>query len=369
MANIIDRRNSSGKSAENRQRFLKKYKTHIRGKVEDIANEKGITDIFKDRKVKIRNDDISEPNFQHDHTRGNHKYVHTGNKHMEKGYKIHSNRANTGQKAGEKGDAFDEFTFTLTKEEFLDLYFSDMELPDFIKESLKGSTKTKWQRSGYTKTGVPARLDLKKTLKQSIARRKATGSKMYLTDTDLRYRHFSKKKFPVLHATMFLLMDVSGSMDEQLKMLAKKFFLLLHIFLHKTYENVELRFIRHAETAEEVYEHEFFYGRQAGGTMVSSGLKLINNIIDTEIDSTTTNVYVAQASDGDNFFIDNKPTEIELQELLTKVQYMAYVQLNNDNADSLFTLYEQTKSKNFSCTRVNEDRDIYPALRGLFAKR
>src|SRR5690349_4664690 len=175
MMTIIDRRvNGKNKSVSNRQKFLKRYKSRLKRSVDRIADTKGITDVLKDRKVTIDKDSIEEPNFNFDLATGERDMVFPGNKTKNKGDKIYRDDVEESSGSGDGEDNLDEFTFTLTKEEFLNLYFSNMELPDFIKESLSGSTKHKWKRTGYSKDGIPPRLDLVKTLKQAMARRLAT---------------------------------------------------------------------------------------------------------------------------------------------------------------------------------------------------
>lgn len=368
---IIDKRTSGkNKSVGNRQRFIKRYKNKIRRQVDDISTSRGITDAMKDRKIVI--DDVDEPAFQIDRKRGDQSIIHSGNETFKKGDKIPKPQEGKGRGTGgsDSGDGFDEFTFTLSKDEFLDLYFHDMELPDFIKESLTGTTKLKWKRHGYSKDGIPSRLDLKKTLKQSLARRIATKSKRFLDNVDMRYKHFTKQPFPIRKAVMFCLMDVSASMGKREKELAKKFFLLLYLFLHTAYEAVEIRFVRHTHEAAEVSEKEFFYGTETGGTVVSAGLQLVNEIIDSQIDLEATNVYVSQASDGDNFGYDNDRTISLLNELLNKVQQFTYIQVDSGYAprDSIYELYSTVEARNLSIARVEEDKEIYPTLRKLFEK-
>lgn len=406
---IIDKRKSSkNKSVGNRQKFIKRYKSRLKRSVEEIASEKGLTDVLKDRKVIVDKDDIHEPGFDFDFSTGERDMVFPGNKDKQKGDKIYKPEEDEGQgtEGSEDGEGLDDFTFTLTKEEFLDLYFSDMELPDFIKESMKGSTKTKWKRTGYSKEGIPPRLDLVKTLKQGLARRIATKrecegcdgvgkdkdpeiyfcykcentgikKQRYLDDIDLRYKHFTKQPFPVRQATMILLMDVSGSMGEYEKMLAKKFFLLLYLFLHKLYKEVDIIFISHTQEAKEVTEHEFFYGQETGGTIVSSGLELANKIIDERIDLTTNNVYISQASDGDNWPGDEDVSIGLVEQIIQKVQYFAYIQTEDAGRarqkakygmKDLMHTYENIDSKKFQCRRVNYEADVYPVLRSLFER-
>ena len=403
---IIDKRKAGGnKSVGNRQKFLKRYKSRIKKSVEDLAADgKGITDVLKDRKITIDKDEISEPNFNFDLSTGERDMVFPGNKDKSIGDKIYSPDEDDGQgtEGSPDGEGLDDFTFTLTKDEFLELYFSDMQLPEFVKESMKGSTKVKWKRSGYSKDGIPPRLDLVKTLKQGMARRIATKKECehccegnlkenctycegtgikrqrYLDDVDLRYKHFTKQPFPVRQAVMICLMDVSGSMGEFEKMLAKKFFLLLYLFLHKVYKNVEVIFVSHTEKAQEVTEQEFFYGRETGGTVVSAGLKLVNEIIDERIELSTTNVYISQASDGDNWAKDEKPCVSELEQLLGKVQYFAYIQTESrrrrelkgiyDVHNDVISVYEKVAKahKNLQARHVSDEADVYPVLRSLF---
>jgi uncharacterized sporulation protein YeaH/YhbH (DUF444 family) len=340
-------------------------------------DNKGITDADGDRQIVL--DNIDEPSFNYDLSTGQRDMVFPGNKNMQKGDKVYNPPKNEedGPQGSETGDGFDEFAFTLTKEEFMELYFSDLKLPNFIKESLKGSHKWKWKRTGYSKDGIPARLDLVKTLKQALARRIATKSERYLDNIDMRYKHFTKKPFPVRQATMICLMDVSGSMGEFEKSLAKKFYLLLYLFLNKVYKDVEVIFISHTQEAREVTEHEFFHSTETGGTIVSSGLQLAKDIIDKRIDTSATNVYIAQASDGDNWESDDELSSTLIEELLQKVQYFAYIQTEEMrrrnfkaryNTSDLMTMYEEIakRHKNLQARYVNEPTDVYPTLRSLF---
>ncbi len=412
---IVDRRKTSkNKSVGNRQKFIKRYKSRIKRSVDEIASEKGITDVLRDRKITIDQDEIEEPAFNFDMSTGKRDVVFTGNKTLQKGDKVTRppQSEEEGTEGSEDGEGLDDFTFTLTKEEFLELYFSDMQLPDFIKESMKGNVKYKQKRSGYSKEGIPPRLDLLKTLKQSMARRIATKSKCecvhtleqnlslkrrvevqglkcekctgtgikaqrYLDDIDLRYKHFTKHPFPVKQATMILLMDVSGSMGEFEKGLAKKFFLLLYLFLNKMYKQVDLIFISHTQEAAEVTEHEFFYGQESGGTIVSSGLKLAKDIIDGRIDLNTTNVYISQASDGDNWSGDDEIAASLVEDLLSKVQYFTYIQTEEASRKErkqrygikdVMTLYKELEAthKNLKARHVCEESEVYPVLRSLF---
>lgn len=407
---IVDRRKTGkNKSVGNRQKFIKRYKSRIKRSVDKIAESTGITDILRDRQVTIDQDEIEEPYFGYDMATGERDIILTGNKTLRKGDKVKRppSSEDEGYDGSDTGEGLDDFTFTLTKEEFLELYFSDMSLPNFIKEAMAGSSKWKLKRSGYSKEGIPPRLDLVKTLKQGLARRIATRvqcdwcacgdvlsvypecerclgtgyvKQRYLDDIDLRYKHFTRHPVPIRQATMILLMDVSGSMGEFEKMLAKKFFLLLYLFLHKVYNEVNVIFISHTQDAKEVTEHEFFYGQETGGTIVSSGLALAKEIIDSRIDLDTTNVYISQASDGDNWEGDEVLTTGLVEELLSKVQYFAYIQTEDARrkemkarrgVSDVMTLYSELEQthKNLRAKHVCDESEVYPVLRSLFEEK
>lgn len=211
-------------------------------------------------------------------------------------------------------------------------------------------------RAGFTNDGVPANINIVRSLRSSLARRIAMsaskkkllkeleqelaelenipGTKAELIldlkaqieelkqkiarvpfiDTfDLRFNNYSKREIPSSQAVMFCLMDVSGSMDQATKDMAKRFYILLYLFLTRTYKNLEVVYIRHHTQAKEVDEHEFFYSQETGGTIVSSALKLMHEIQQARYPADEWNIYAAQASDGDNW-ADDSPTCRQLLE-------------------------------------------------------
>lgn len=194
----------------------------------------------------------------------------------------------------------------------------------------------------------------------------------FIDTIDLRYNNRIVQPKPITQAVMMCVMDVSGSMDETRKDLAKRFFILLHLFLTRHYERIEIVFVRHHTTAKEVDEEEFFYSTESGGTIVSSALELTAEIIDERFPLDQWNVYVAQASDGDNWDSDSpRCKELLLQEILPKVQYYSYVEITEGQPQSLWLQYEDAKAsaRNLALGRIRTRADIYPVLRELFAKR
>jgi uncharacterized sporulation protein YeaH/YhbH (DUF444 family) len=158
--------------------------------------------------------------------------------------------------------------------------------------------------------------------------RERIGAVPFLEQLDLRFRNRSKVPVPSSQAVMFCVMDVSGSMDQERKELAKRFFILLYLFLTRHYDKIEIVFIRHHTQAAEVSEDEFFHSTESGGTVVSSALVLLEQIIRARYPVNDWNIYVAQASDGDNFSDDGgKCHSLLAERILPLVRYYAYLQV------------------------------------------
>ncbi|WP_455218831.1 YeaH/YhbH family protein, partial [Kaarinaea lacus] len=209
-------------------------------------------------------------------------------------------------------------------------------------------------------------------LKEEIHRLKTKINAIPFIDTfDLRYNNRVKEPSPTTRAVMFCLMDVSGSMNEERKDIAKRFFILLYLFLTRTYENIDVVFIRHHTTAKEVDEQEFFYSRETGGTVVSSALELMYEIIADRYPTSDWNIYAAQASDGDNWEGDSPACrEILVNKIMPCLQYYAYVEITAYEHQSLWREYEKVREYfgNFAIQDIAGLTSIYPVFRELFKK-
>jgi len=200
----------------------------------------------------------------------------------------------------------------------------------------------------------------------------------FIDPIDVRYSRFSPVFVPRAKAVMFCLMDVSASMGEREKELAKRFFILLHLFLKRKYERVDIVFIRHTDEAAEVDEQEFFYGRETGGTVVSSALKAMTAVREQRYPVGDWNVYCAQASDGDNSGSDSREcVGLLMQTILPLAQYYAYIEIADEDSPldhsgkELWRAYAAMKevAPNFTMARVAGRADIYPVFRKLFSKQ
>lgn len=416
MNTLIDRRlNGRNKSAVNRARFIRRYKEQIRKAVRGLVDERPLGDMDQGGEVNLPIRDISEPTFRHGQG-GDRETVHPGNREFIKGDQIERPRGGgrgAGSGAGQ-GDLVDQFTFSLSRSEFLDLFFEDLELPNLIRTQLGDVNQTKLQRAGYTTSGPSSMLSVRRTLQTALGRRIALGAGAkaqleeaearhaqaresgasaeelrlieeeivacrarlalvpFLDDMDLRYRHRVTVPAPQAKAVMFCLMDVSGSMDENKKDLAKRFFTLLYLFLTRNYEHVDLVFIRHTENAEEVDEETFFRDPKSGGTVVLSALELMYEIVSDRYPATDWNIYAAQASDGDAFGADAGRSARYLSEhLLPLTRYFAYIEvldIDEIRRSSLWVEYEREAATHFVMRRVRERGEIYPVFRELFQK-
>lgn len=411
MSQIIDRRlNSRHKSAVNRQRFIKRFKQQIKKSVSDAIAGRSITDVSSGEKVNIPKKDLSEPTFSHA-PGGKRDIVLPGNKDFVRGDTIRKPKQGSGQdsSASQDGEGNDEFSFEISREEFLEVFFEDLELPDLIKKQLSTTPTLKSVRAGYVKDGAISNLNLVKSLTMAISRKIAIGGSYkkeieeleeeikktkdnkkkeklklelealnrkkktipFIDPFDLRYNNKIQVPHPNTQAVMFCLMDVSGSMDESKKDIAKRFFILLYLFLNKNYKKITVIFIRHHTSAKEVNEQEFFYSRETGGTVVSSALELMSKIIEERFSVNNWNIYAAQASDGDNWHNDSpKCAEILKDKILPIVQYFAYVEIMPRQHQSLWECYEHLRatSHNFAMQSISDQKDIYPIFRELFKK-
>jgi uncharacterized sporulation protein YeaH/YhbH (DUF444 family) len=431
---IIDRRkNSNNKNISNRQRFLRRIKSTIKQAVRDGVKNNTIKDLISDKnKIKVPVKDVSEPTFNRSRKDGKRDIILPGNDiHQEKDRLKKPPSGNGGK--GNQGDpnapdSTDDFYFTLTQDEFLDVLFEDLELPDLIKQKLKSIERIKYSRAGFTTSGAPSNLNVERSIKQSIARKIALNrpsedeieelekelaelekqlaanpsllarkqeieAKLndlkeqlktipFIDEMDIRYNLWTKNPQPIAQAVVFCLLDVSGSMGEKEKELAKKFFFLLQYFLTRNYGKVDIVYLRHTTEASEVEEEEFFYGNLSGGTVVSTVLEKMDEIIKKRYPISDWNIYAAQCSDGDNWGHDNGVCiDLLNEKILPVVQYFSYIQISHGyeasriwasygtRPDDLWNTYSQITAKNFAKKKVSNSGEIWTVFRELFAKK
>jgi uncharacterized protein len=423
MQAVIDRRLAGkNKSIGNRERFLRRHKEQIREAVKRAIDGRSIRDVERGEDIHIPKKDLSEPVFGHG-PGGVRDIVHPGNREYMQGDRI--DRPKGGQGAGgsgngqasDSGEGEDDFVFALSKEEFMQVFFEDLALPHLLRTQLAEVPEWKSHRAGFTSDGTPNNLHVVRSMRGALGRRIALGAESrrdraeheaelaellalapphsalqqariaalqdsigqlrgrieripFLDPIDLRFRSRVRVPVPTSKAVMFCLMDVSGSMDEARKDLSKRFFILLYLFLTRHYEKIDLVFIRHHTQAQEVDEDNFFHARETGGTVVSSALVLMEDIIKARYAPSEWNIYGAQASDGDNWHHDSgRCRELLTEKLLPLVRYFAYVQVAEEE-QNLWTEYQQVQSDypQFAMRKAVAAAEIYPVFRDLFKK-
>jgi uncharacterized sporulation protein YeaH/YhbH (DUF444 family) len=422
MISIIDRRLAGkNKSIGNRERFLRRYKQQIREAVKRAVDGRGIRDMERGEDIQIPKRDIAEPVFGHGQG-GQREIVHPGNREYVRGDRIERPKGGAGgggggSQASDSGEGEDDFVFHLSKEEFMQVFFDDLALPNLARTVLAETPEYKTHRAGLTSDGTPNNLHVVRSMRGALGRRIALGASArgelrdaearlaalrreaaagdeiakreiaalealiadlrarveripYLDPIDLRYRSRVRTPVPTSKAVMFCLMDVSGSMDEGRKELAKRFFILLYLFLTRHYEKIDIVFIRHHTQAQEVDEQNFFHSTETGGTVVSSALVLMEEIARARYPTSEWNIYGAQASDGDNWHHDSgRCRELLADRILPLCRYFAYVQVAEEE-QNLWDEYTQLAAVNkvFAMRKVTEAAQIYPVFRELFKK-
>ncbi len=428
---IIDRRkNAGGKSSVNRRKFVDRVKAQVRDSVKERIREGNVGDVVSDqgKRIKVSGKGLKEPKFTHDKG-GVTDHVLPGNKEFTPGdrHPRPEGGDGSGQDGSPDGEGNDEFEFDLTKEEFLKYFLEDFELPDLTKLSVAKIEEYVFRRAGFTPDGNPSRLNILRTMKQAKGRRLAlrAGKKKkvkelekqlrelddeiaqriansedvsiekkkrvdiedklkvakrrlkavpFIDDVDLRYNRWEKVPVPTTQAVIFPIMDVSASMGSWEKEMAKRLLMLLLIVLTANYDRVDIVWIRHHTLAKEVDEQEFFHSTESGGTVVSSSLELMKEIIDERYSPSQWNIYGCQASDGDNYPHDNPVTvDMLTNKILPISQYFAYVEIDrNGGKDSgLWAYYEKIAEEfdNFAMRVITDVSDIWPVFTGLWSKR
>jgi uncharacterized sporulation protein YeaH/YhbH (DUF444 family) len=415
---IVDRRaDPPGRGAVNRERFVRRFKDEIKRAADDEFGKRSIKDVGRGGRITIPGRGLKEPFLHHDDESGSRDFVLPGNRDFIPGDTIKRPQGGSGKGGPDgdepgRGEGRDEFAFVLSRDEFLSLFFDDLELPNLERTRFGEVTMERTRRAGYSRDGSPGNLVPAMTVRMSIARRIALrgainrrlaeleeeragadparcveideeferlvrrrDSLPFLEDVDRRYRSRAPMPAPATRAVMLCLMDVSGSMDEHKKDLAKRFFALLYLFLERKYGQVEVVFIRHTEKAEEVDEKTFFYDPQSGGTLVLPALQLAHQIIEERYTGESWNVYIAQASDGDCGLDDGRQSAAYAdEELMPIVRYFAYVDIPSVTGwfvrpSDLWQSYEAIGSPAFARRQVRARSDIWPVFRELFARK
>lgn len=333
---IVDR------AASDRSRHKKKIDKAIKESIKDVIAEESIIGQNGKKKIRIPVRGLKEYRFIYGDNENN-KTVGSGGDHsVTRGQKIGQKRAEKakgqgqGKASDQKGDEYYDVEVNL--EELAEYLFNDLDLPDLEKKQFRFVSHETTKRHGYRFKGIRPRLSKKETLKRKIRRRKMaekagtydpeSDERFPFHKDDLKYHHIKPKQKENSSAVIFFLMDVSGSMSQDRKYLARSFFFLLYQFLNHKYERVEVVFISHSTIAERVTEDDFFKVGTYGGTIISSALNKEIEIIDKEYHPSSWNIYTFYCGDGENWSSDNEKCLDLFKKIKDVSQLTGYAEIN-----------------------------------------
>jgi uncharacterized sporulation protein YeaH/YhbH (DUF444 family) len=242
-----------------------------------------------------------------------------------------------------------------------------MDEPDYVRE-------------GWDKRGARSRLDRRKTMKEAVKRRAVqenfTADPVGITNDDLRFRQLVKRATPATNAAVIFALDVSGSMDEGQRRLAKQFFFFALQGIRRQYSKVETLFLAHAAEAWEFDESQFFQASSSGGTVTSGVAQLALEKMQTRFDPSRYNTYFFYASDGENAAEDREPARAALAELSKVVNYAGYVETGGvatfrPRETQLAELFTELKARGcpVGVSHLGSQEDIWRAIREFFTEQ
>ena len=375
----------SDRSAGDRTRHRAKVRQSIKENIADIISDENIIGKSGDKIIKVPIRGLKEYRFVFG---DNEKDVSQGDGDTQPGQVVGKKGQSQGKGKGQGGGEghADIYETEITLDELKEILFEDLELPKLRKTAIHEITqKNRAKRIGYKKKGIEAHFDRKKTAKERIKRKIASNrivtfdteeNKLSIEDAerfpfhdkDLRYKKFKEKPKPQSNAAIMFLIDSSGSMDMMKKFLARSFFDLLYSFIKDKYDKSEVVFVVHDTEATEVDEEKFFRRGEGGGTIISSGLKKILEIINERYNPSLWNNYLFQASDSDNYASDNENVVKLMNELTELCNLIGYVEIKPEEnsywSSSMLDLYKnRVKANNFKMALIKDKTNIWPTLK------
>lgn len=433
---FVDRRKTGrGKSLPNRQKLLKRIKDSIRAAKPEDIDSGGVQGTVSPSKqnanpVKVARAALSEPTFHYARGTGEIEIVLPGNDRWLKGDEFPVAGDDDSSGGGSGGGGEDDFVINISRSEFLDVFFEECVLPDLEQSSDREIPEAVMKPAGFQKEGTPGQLSVIRSYRNSLGRRRALTfdnreelatlqarlddlmtsdllrdsmphdewskevseitEKIVAIKTkiaavplfekvDHRYRKTERVMVKSAEATLIMIMDISGSMDENKKRCARKFFSLQYAFIKRKYPNTDLVFIYHTDEAEEVSEEEFFTTRKNGGTTISPAIALAHRIIKERYDPAQTNIYLTYAGDGDNWGDDNRDvlTEFEDRGLLSKLRHAVYVQVGEEidgwggvpsGQSKFWTLMQSISntSRKMHQVKIEDESEVFTAFKKVY---
>lgn len=280
----------------------------------------------------------------------------------------------SGSEAGSgQGDL--QFVLELKVEDVLDWLWEELKLPDLKPKTSARQEDQEYVREGWDKRGVRSRLDRRRTVKQAIRRRAIQTDAAPFTDDDLRFRQLKRRDRPATNAAVIFALDVSGSMGDTERQLAKTFFFFALQGIRRQYAKVEVAFVAHSAEAWEFNEAQFFQTSGTGGTVSSTAFKLSKQIIDERYDPSQYNVYLFYGSDGENLVDDREPATESLRQVCASLNYGGFIEIRPAYGISpeteLAGIFSRVQREGhpLGSARVTGREDVWNALRQFFQEQ
>lgn len=362
----------SDRSAGDRNRHKELVKKKIREGIADIIAEESIIGKSRNKVIKVPIRGIKEYQFVYGE---NGKGVSQGTGGEKKGQVINRNKDQGHNKSGEAGNqpGDDMYETEITLDEAINMMFEDLELPELErKKYFETETESLRKLLGYQRKGIRSRLSKKRTLKNKLKRKSAQKKSGNIVEPfpfhndDLVYKKLVTEIKYQSNAVVFCIMDVSGSMDQVKKYLARSFYFMLYQFIKTRYRNTEIIFIAHHTEAKEVSENDFFHRVESGGTFISSGYLKVLEIIEERYNPALWNIYAFHCSDGDNFDTDNKTAIEAAQKLANMCNLFGYGEIKPVSSyswSSMIDRFNKIDAPNFISLKIRSKEDIWPAFR------
>jgi uncharacterized sporulation protein YeaH/YhbH (DUF444 family) len=281
----------------------------------------------------------------------------------------------TGQGGGGDDEGGIQYTLEFQVDDIVDWLWDEMQLPNL--ETRTGQSRDDdWTREGWDRRGARSRLDRRRSMKESLKRQAVQQDSPTFTDDDLRYRQLARREQPATQAAIFLVLDVSASMGEEHRKLAKTFFFWAVQGLRRQYRHLEVIFVAHTTEAWEFAEDEFFRVTGSGGTFMSTALTTVRGIIDARYSPSQYNLYAFYASDGENSPSDRAATDAALPALLGDLNHFGFLEVGSSGSGSEPTsevgrmlLARAANGEAVSAYRAGGTDDIWGAVRHFFGTR
>jgi uncharacterized protein len=364
------------KGPQDQQRHKERIKEAIKQNLPGIVSEENIILSDGKRVIKVPIRSLEEYRFRYDDNSGQHGGSGEGDSQVGDVIgRAGGQKKGAGKGQGPAGEepGVDYYEAEVSVDEIAALIFEDLGLPNLQEKRLKEIESDALRFTDIRKKGAMSNLDKRRTLLENVKRNAAHGNPHVggFRNDDLRFKTWETKTEYQSNAVVISMMDVSGSMGEFEKYIARSFYFWMVRFLRTKYNNVEIVFISHHTEAKEVTEDEFFHKGESGGTQVSSAYQLALDIIKARYSPQDWNIYPFHFSDGDNLPWDNEVCVRLVKELMAECNLFGYGEIREGyrgSSSTLMSAFSKVEDHKFVSVTISDKKAVYPALQRFFSK-